>query len=96
MGAWTVVGAPTGGDDAVADYDHFRQVTERHRRERDGGPGPGEGGFDFRTDTIGDSVLGPGLAAIQTDFERTKREMAALYGGKARAVHGAETKVRTG
>ena len=49
--------------------------------------------FDFRTDTITDAVLEEGLALIDTDHEKTKREMEKLYGSKAMKVHSAETKV---
>ena len=52
--------------------------------------------FDFRTDSITDAVLVPGLAAIEQDFERTKREMGRLYGEMALRVHSRETKVGRG
>ena len=80
-------------DDSIDDYQKFLEATDKHRRIRDGKPK--EQKFDFRTDSISDSMLEPGLAAIEQDFEQTKREMEQLYGAAlALRVHSQETKVR--
>ena len=77
------------------EYFRFLAVSEKHKKERDGVEGESFKlkKFDFRTDTITDAVLKEGLALIDTDHEKTKREMEKLYGSKAMKVHSAETKV---
>merc|ERR1719430_385589 len=81
-------------DEATEDekYSRFVAETARHRRARDGTPAARS--FDGRTDELTDELVGAGLAAIATDFEETKREMAALYGEQALAVHSAETQAQ--
>ena len=73
-------------------YSRFVAETARHRRARDGAPAARR--FDGRTDELTEELVGAGLAAIATNFQETKREMAALYGEQALAVHSAETQVR--
>merc|ERR1719481_1352039 len=73
------------------DYIRFVEETQKHQKERDG---TAKKKFDFRSDTITDEILIPGLAAIDTDFEQTKKEMSILYGSKALRVHSVETQVQ--
>ena len=82
-------------DSSEEEYYRFLAVSEKHKKDRDGVGGGGSlmKKFDFRTDTITDAVLEEGLALIDTDHEKTKREMEKLYGSKAMKVHSAETKV---
>ena len=81
-------------DPSEEEYFRFLAVSEKHKKDRDGGEGESlTKKFDFRTDTITDAVLEEGLAMIDTDHEKTKREMEKLYGNKAMKVHSAETKV---
>ena len=80
-------------DPTEEEYFRFLEVTERHRKNRDGDESQTLKKFDFRTDTITDAVLEEGLAMIDTDHEKTKREMEKLYGCMAMKVHSAETKV---
>ena len=80
-------------DPTEEEYFRFLEVTERHRKNRDGDESQTLKKFDFRTDTITDAVLEEGLAMIDTDHEKTKREMEKLYGCRAMKVHSAETKV---
>ena len=81
-------------DPSEEEYFRFLAVSEKHKKDRDGVEGESlKKKFDFRTDTITDAVLEEGLALIDTDHERTKREMEKLYGSKAMKVHSAETKV---
>merc|ERR1712210_81178 len=82
-------------DPSEEEYFRFLAVSEKHKRDRDGVEGESlKKKFDFRTDTITDAVLEEGLALIDTDHERTKREMEKLYGSKAMKVHSAETKAQ--
>jgi len=82
-------------DPSEEEYFRFLAVSEKHKKDRDGGEGESlRKKFDFRTDTITDAVLEEGLAMIDTDHERTKREMEKLYGSKAMKVHSAETKAQ--
>ena len=81
-------------DPSEEEYFRFLAVSEKHKKDRDGGEGESlRKKFDFRTDTITDAVLEEGLAMIDTDHEKTKREMEKLYGSRAMKVHSAETKV---
>jgi len=82
-------------DPSEEEYFRFLAVSEKHKKDRDGVEGESlKKKFDFRTDTITDAVLEEGLALIDTDHERTKREMEKLYGSKAMKVHSAETKAQ--
>jgi len=83
-------------DPSEEEYFRFLAVSEKHKKDRDGVEGESLKlkKFDFRTDTITDAVLKEGLALIDTDHEKTKREMEKLYGSKAMKVHSAETKAQ--
>ena len=81
-------------DPSEEEYFRFLAVSEKHKKERDGVEGESlKKKFDFRTDTITDAVLEEGLALIDTDHEKTKREMGKLFGSRAMKVHSEETKV---
>ena len=81
-------------DPSEDEYFRFLEVSEKHKKERDGVEGESlKKKFDFRTDTITDAVLEEGLALIDTDHEKTKREMGKLFGSRAMKVHSEETKV---
>ena len=81
-------------DPSEEEYFRFLAVSEKHKKERDGVEGESlKKKFDFRTDTITDAVLEEGLAMIDTDHEKTKREMGKLFGTRAMNVHSEETKV---
>merc|ERR1712192_21381 len=82
-------------DPSEEEYFRFLAVSEKHKKERDGVEGESlKKKFDFRTDTITDVVLEEGLALIDTDHEKTKREMGKLFGSRAMKVHGEETKAK--
>ena len=81
-------------DPSEEEYFRFLAVSEKHKKDRDGVEGESlKKKFDFRTDTITDAVLEEGLALIDTDHEKTKREMGKLFGSRAMKVHSEETKV---
>jgi len=82
-------------DPSEEEYFRFLAVSEKHKKERDGVEGESlKKKFDFRTDTITDAVLEEGLALIDTDHEKTKREMGKLFGSRAMKVHSEETKAQ--
>jgi len=82
-------------DPSEEEYFRFLAVSEKHKAERDGVEGESlKKKFDFRTDTITDAVLEEGLALIDTDHEKTKREMGKLFGSRAMKVHSEETKAQ--